>query len=633
MEVGRFQIKAAKTAAAVLLCVLAVFCGSAYADGTYNAAENSVTLDASGYNTVIIKNSENGRTVYMDQNPGGFSASEKFLLKTDAAVGNYAATLGGKYGTKQIGFSIGKKYPYTINTAYVSENSLEITAVCDADISGIMFFCLYNTDGSLKTARNAEIGSDKTAKCVFEEYSDEQTLKILLWENIQNLTPLSDVYTAVLENILPPQRTEVLQVASDGNIIDKDGNMVELRGVNFGGWLIQENWMCPVLAFNSSVTVKDGTENGWANLDTLNEMEQRFGTEKTRGLFEAYEDNYITEWDFGNVKNLGFNCVRIPFWYRNFMSDEDGTYLTDDDNENPGFKRLDWVCDMADKYGLYVIFDMHGCPGGQNGDHSSGETGRNYLYTEEKYQNIMEELWAKIAARYRGRECVAAYDIMNEPGNNADAAHGVAEKYRLGVWSDKTARNAVYDRMISAIRSADPEHIITVEGIWRLEYLPSDPSARGWTNIMYQLHSYDADISTVNTLISSMKAAKQKGIAVFMGEFNPKVYNSTIVSLMQSEGISYTLWNYKTTGLGADNSAWGLYSRTYGYNDLYEMSANAAPYIPGTWAQSGNVMFHLGNVPDDEYIKELYTNWWSAKWLGTDNGFTVNTELAGYMRQ
>ena len=34
-------------------------------------------------------------------------------------------------------------------------------------------------------------------------------------------------------------------------------------------------------------------------------------------------------------------------------------------------------------------------------------------------------------------------------------------------WQDVTLRKAVYDRMIKAIRSADRDHIITVEALWR----------------------------------------------------------------------------------------------------------------------------------------------------------------------
>lgn len=214
-------------------------------------------------------------------------------------------------------------------------------------------------------------------------------------------------------------------MTDSGELTKNDGKTVQLKGVNFGGWLIQETWMCPVMAFNRNVTVRNNTENGWAMLDTLDELETRFGKAEAAEFIANYQDNYITEQDFKNVSDMGFNCVRIPFWYRNFMFDENGTYITADDDENPGFKKLDWACDMAEKYGLYLIFDMHGCPGGQNGDHSSGKAGRNYLYKEEKYQDIMEDLWVKIVERYKNKTCVAAYDIMNEPLNNADAANKV----------------------------------------------------------------------------------------------------------------------------------------------------------------------------------------------------------------
>ena len=40
------------------------------------------------------------------------------------------------------------------------------------------------------------------------------------------------------------------------------------------------------------------------------------------------------------------------------------------------------------------------------------------LYFVEKYQDIMEELWVRIANRYKYCSAVAAYDIMNQPLNN-----------------------------------------------------------------------------------------------------------------------------------------------------------------------------------------------------------------------
>ena len=154
--------------------------------------------------------------------------------------------------------------------------------------------------------------------------------------------------------------SKLLRVSEDGYLTDGGDNGIQLRGVNFGGWLLRETWMCPVMSLDRSLTVKGGTDDGWAELDTLNKFTLLFGEEKTAELFKSYRDNYITEEDFENVKALGFNCIRIPFWYRNFMSDENGTYITENDDENPGFVKLDFACEMAAKFNLYLIFEIIG---------------------------------------------------------------------------------------------------------------------------------------------------------------------------------------------------------------------------------------------------------------------------------
>ena len=114
-------------------------------------------------------------------------------------------------------------------------------------------------------------------------------------------------------------------------------------------------------------------------------------------------------------KALGFNCVRIPFWYRNFMNSSGNNRFTVRHDDNDGFKRLDKIIEQCAARGLYVIPDMHGCPGGQSMNQSTGVAGKNELYNNEKNLSIMENLWVAIAERYKDNPVVAAYDIMNEP--------------------------------------------------------------------------------------------------------------------------------------------------------------------------------------------------------------------------
>lgn len=325
----------------------------------------------------------------------------------------------------------------------------------------------------------------------------------------------------------------------DGRIVDGHGREVILRGVNLGGWLIQESWMCPV----------NGEDRAWANLDTLNLLESRFREEEVQALLDTYQDNWITEADIQEIAGLGCNVIRVPFWYRNFMKDEQGTWITENPEENPGFKRLDWVIEQAGANGMYVILDMHGCPGGQSMDHCCGTLCQNRLYTDEQCQETMEKLWIAIADRYKECAVVAAYDIMNEPQNNG----GYEGENSYDPWDSKSWKmsNAIYDRMIKAIRGVDQRHIITVEGIWRVSNLP-DPEKMGWTNMMYQLHLYDGDDMFRELAAGLAETAKRYHVAAYVGEFQ----NMHGMGICNEYGISWTTWTYKGTNNDVGDFFW-----------------------------------------------------------------------------
>lgn len=340
------------------------------------------------------------------------------------------------------------------------------------------------------------------------------------------------------------EETQVEQILTvhDGKILSQNGEEVVLKGINLGGWLLQETWMCAVL----------GSES---NSESFAVLKQRgFSEEEIKTLFTSYADHYITENDIKNIHSLGLNCLRIPFWYRNFMTEELAFY-SEDPEENPGFHYLDRVIGWAKKYGIYVVLDMHGAPGGQSTDHSCGIIGKNQLYTEEKNLAAMERLWVAIAERYRDDPTVAAYDVMNEPMNNDSS-------YENG-WaagSEEAIRHtlAVYRRMIAAIRGVDSRHIITIEGIWSMEYLP-DPQKEGWTNMMYQLHLYDSTRDMIDYRVAEMvKARDTYGVAIYIGEYNNGDENQEYAYLQyESEKISRTAWTYKTAKGNQGN--WSLY--------------------------------------------------------------------------
>ena len=191
-----------------------------------------------------------------------------------------------------------------------------------------------------------------------------------------------------------------------------EGTPLMLRGVNLGGWLIQENWMCPI----------KGADNEWANLNTVEVLEERgFSAGEIEALFGIYRDNWLTEADLDRIAAAGCNVVRVPFWYRNFMKNEQGDWIDDNLDAIDGFRRLDWVIAEAKERGMYVILDMHGVPGGQSFNHSCGTLGSNKIYSDPTCRQAMKKLWVTIAERYKNESAVAAYDIMNEPHKNDEA--------------------------------------------------------------------------------------------------------------------------------------------------------------------------------------------------------------------
>lgn len=360
----------------------------------------------------------------------------------------------------------------------------------------------------------------------------------------------------VVDRPAPLTDADFLSV-EESRLVNRNGETVRLRGVNLGGWLIQENWMCPI----------EGADGEWANLDTIEILESRgFTDEQIQTLFNTYQENWITEYDLDIIAGTSCNVVRVPFWYRNFMLDTEGTWISENLDENPGFQRLDWLIEECGERGIYVILDMHGAPGGQSLNHCCGTLGENRLYTDETCQQTMETLWRTIAARYKGNPTVAAYDVMNEPQNNG----GFEEhpKY-MDSWDPATwaTYNAVYARMVAAIREVDPDHVISLEGIWRVENLP-DPADYGWTNMLYQVHLYDETDAFRNIARQTLRTVSKWKVAGYVGEFS----NVDGIAICEELGLNWTTWSYKggTGDWGNWFWIWGRPRAVDPANDTYE---------------------------------------------------------------
>ncbi len=341
-----------------------------------------------------------------------------------------------------------------------------------------------------------------------------------------------------------PKEMSLLTV-KDGYIVNEKGENVVLKGVNLGNWLLWETWMGIVPEYT-----KD-----WSYFDTIDLLVERFGEEQTTEIIKTYEDNFITENDIAQIEKLGFNCVRVPFWYRNFMT-EDLEWLAENHDDNRGFQKLDWLIKTCEKYGIYVMLDLHGAPGGQSKNHCTGKAGRNELYENEEMMNATVELWCAIANRYKDNKTVCAYDLLNEPQNNS----GYEGDYSWTAESEEAVSrtNKAYDILYKAIREIDKNHIISFEGVWSTTVLPN-PKDMGYENMLYQLHLYDKDKGMIKYRVKELKTARKDwGVAVIVGEYNNGDFEYYAQKLYDKNDISRVKWTYKTFNVGEQ---WGIFNK------------------------------------------------------------------------
>lgn len=331
---------------------------------------------------------------------------------------------------------------------------------------------------------------------------------------------------------------------ADGTrIVDADGQTVLLRGVNLGGWLVQEAWM--------------NLTNAPCQAEAFRVLDERFGRETREWLFSVYEDNYLTEADFDNIRALGMNVVRVPFAWWNILTD-DGELRAD------AFDRLDWAVRRCAERGMYVILDLHAARGSQNNQDNSGEMNGSNLWKEPSYQDQTVFLWEQVAAHYKDEPAVAAYDLLNEPGGDFKST-GVTQ------WE-------FFDRACQAIRAVDPAHIIMVESCWDPEDLPA-PDRYGWENVVYQYHFYkwnadnDYRAQKLNVDVKLHKIGQAAyPVPSFLGEFT--LFQSMeaweyALNAYSAAGMGWTIWTYKVTG----DSTWGLYNVFGSKADIYKDSA------------------------------------------------------------
>jgi len=179
------------------------------------------------------------------------------------------------------------------------------------------------------------------------------------------------------------------------------------------------------------------------------------------------EDYWHTEWpvieaDFGEIKALGANVVRIHLQLAKFMKSAD-------EPDTTNLKKLEDLIRLAERTGLYLDLTGLGCY------HKRDVPDWYDTLDEASRWRVQARFWKAVAAAGSGSPAIFCYDLMNEPilgGAKTDRdwlAGELAGKHfvqRIALDLKGRKREDVeiswVETLTSAIREVDKTHMITV---------------------------------------------------------------------------------------------------------------------------------------------------------------------------
>lgn len=250
--------------------------------------------------------------------------------------------------------------------------------------------------------------------------------------------------------------------------------------------------------------------------------------------------------DFESIRRWGFNAIRFTIsweWIEPQRDVYDEAYLAD---------WVDPVIDFAAQTGVSVILNMHqwnwstcfDCDGRGNGAPPwalPGWTCGNCPYNGSDSYNQMQrasadfwldmdmreeymELWEMIALRYKDNPAIIAYDTFNEP-TPGDTWAGHTPEF------DRDILQPFYEELIGRIQAVDPSKLIVYECNIMHEVYDNNFTSLPFNNIVYSTHIYTGGTSggTSGTytgpapireeLQRGFEEASNQGVPLYIGEF------------------------------------------------------------------------------------------------------------------
>jgi endoglucanase len=297
-------------------------------------------------------------------------------------------------------------------------------------------------------------------------------------------------------------------------IVNPHGKPIHLHGLNLGNWMVNEGYMWKF----------DGKPLGPSSEREIDELVvDLLGPMRATKFWQTYRDTYYTRQDIHRIRQMGFDSVRVPLHWKFFKP-----------GDEEGFALLDRLVGWCHAEGLLVVIDLHAAEGGNTGANMDDSSGWPWLYTDASAQAATEDVWRRIAHRYRNETAVLGYDLLNEPLPSFP-------QYR----QFDHLLEPLYKRLTKAIRAEDPNHAIIIGGSqWDTDFSVFGPPFD--RNLIYEVHRYSVP-PTEESLQKYIDFRKNYHVPLWMGEYgeNTDTWTAQMTRAAENNDIGWAFWPYK----------------------------------------------------------------------------------------
>lgn len=251
---------------------------------------------------------------------------------------------------------------------------------------------------------------------------------------------------------------------------------------------------------------------------------------------------------FSIIKKAGFQCVRLPVRFSDYIDKSNSNYTLD----KTFMEKIDTYVNAALDQHLTLILDLH---------HFT-----QIMDDPVRNKDCLIAIWKQLAIRYKNYPDTLVFEILNEPQNNLDS----------NTW------NGILADTVKAIRTVDRKHFLIVGGV---DYnsidslstlvLPKynrliatihyyEPNNVTFQGVPYQknyenLHNitWNGTVKEVSYLKNRLETAKnwadKHHVPLFLGEFGISKeapaqtrirWTSAVASEANALGISYGYWEF-----------------------------------------------------------------------------------------